>query len=946
MIRRRLIIGWWILLYALALGQAKKPVYVGARACANCHAGATTGHQYSKWMLMKHSMGYATLAKPESYEIAKISGIKEQPQKSPTCLGCHVTAFDAEAWEKDDGFRIEEGVQCETCHGAGSEYMDADVMRNHEASTKAGLKKVGEQYCLGCHIEKGSHVAVLKSPTVDIKNRFKDIAHPKPANFVPTSIPKMPEAQGPGPKYVGSDVCGSCHKGQEMGHQWSVWRMSPHSRAWADLTTPKAKEIAAKQGVTGDPQLSPKCLGCHLTGGGSATQRYAASFEVDEGVGCEACHGPGSDYMPEAIMRDKKSSLGSGLRKDPANACMHCHSTTHDKPFNPSEAFKKIAHPTRPEKAAPVALYKTPLNLTVRPGSREMYVTMEASNSVAVIDTTTRAKIAEISTGGAPTDVAFSPDGKRAFVSNREEDSVSVIDTAERKVIATLKTGDEPHGLLTDAKGTRLYVLNTSSDDISVFDVATLKWIKNLNAGRAPWSLALSPDGSRIAVTNTYSSMTGFRKPLRSEVTVIDTEKATVVDRWNVPDTNLMMGVAWHPSGAYALATLNRTKNLVPMTRLMQGWTITNGIAVLHKDGRVDEVLLDMPGLGFADATDVMITPDGKYALVTSSGTDRLAVVDCAKLIRRLSTATKTERENVIPNHLGEASGFVVKYIPVKNSPRGVTVAPDGSVAYVANAIDDSVSVIDLKKLQATGTIDLGGSKEITKQRFGERLFHSANICFRRQFSCHSCHPDGHIDQLAYDIESDGIGVSPVDNRTLRGILDTAPFKWEGTNATLSRQCGPRLSVFFTRIQPFNPEQLAAIDYYITTIPRPPNRYRAVGAPLTPAQRRGRDVFYRARTADGREVPEERRCVTCHMPPYYTSRKIFDVGTKQGLDRQGKFDVPHLNNIYDSAPYLHNGMAETLEEIWTVYNPYDKHGVTNDLTKDQLNDLIEYLKTL
>jgi hypothetical protein len=39
-------------------------------------------------------------------------------------------------------------------------------------------------------------------------------------------------------------------------------------------------------------------------------------------------------------------------------------------------------------------------------------------------------------------------------------------------------------------------------------------------------------------------------------------------------------------------------------------------------------------------------------------------------------------------------------------------------------------------------------------------------------------------------------------------------------------------------------------------------------------------------------------------------------------------------------------MAATLEEIWTVYNPDDRHGATNDMTKDQLNDLIEFLKTL
>ena len=83
-----------------------------------------------------------------------------------------------------------------------------------------------------------------------------------------------------------------------------------------------------------------------------------------------------------------------------------------------------------------------------------------------------------------------------------------------------------------------------------------------------------------------------------------------------------------------------------------------------------------------------------------------------------------------------------------------------------------------------------------------------------------------------------------------------------------------------------------------------------------------------------------------YAPPLYTNRTQQDVGTQMWLDDDSKFDVPHLNNIYDSAPYMHNGIAETLEEIWTRYNPYDEHGVTNDMTKDQLNDLVEFLRTL
>jgi cytochrome c peroxidase len=72
---------------------------------------------------------------------------------------------------------------------------------------------------------------------------------------------------------------------------------------------------------------------------------------------------------------------------------------------------------------------------------------------------------------------------------------------------------------------------------------------------------------------------------------------------------------------------------------------------------------------------------------------------------------------------------------------------------------------------------------------------------------------------------------------------------------------------------------------------------------------------------------------------------MFDVGTHKPLDNPGLLKSAPLTNIALTAPYLHDGSARSLEEIWTVYNPDDKHGRTNDLTKDELNDLIEYLRT-
>ena len=65
----------------------KHPVYVGAKVCATCHQG----NQFSRWLASKHARAYAVLAKPEARRIAELSGIPQEPQESPMCLGCHAT---------------------------------------------------------------------------------------------------------------------------------------------------------------------------------------------------------------------------------------------------------------------------------------------------------------------------------------------------------------------------------------------------------------------------------------------------------------------------------------------------------------------------------------------------------------------------------------------------------------------------------------------------------------------------------------------------------------------------------------------------------------------------------------------------------------------------------------------------------------------------------------
>jgi YVTN family beta-propeller protein len=964
-----------ILSILLAGGAAaKRPIYVGSQVCGQCHDGQAQGNQFTLWRASKHAQGFACLALEQSKRIARLSGVPVEPEDSPICLGCHATASDTEAWEKEETFRLQDGVQCEFCHGPASEHVADQMSAKEHSSPAAPMRVPGAEVCATCHAEKGSHVAVLSSPLLDVPEGMKRIAHPRPAGAPrpePRDWPQPPVAGNlppSAPHYVGLEACAGCHHGARMGYQASRWRLSPHAQAYAVLGTPAGEEMARKDGITSDPTRTGHCLTCHTTAFTAPKEQREEGFLLEDGVQCEACHGPGSAYSPEAVMLDRQAARQAGLREVTEETCLTCHRSAHGRPFHYQEALSAIAHPTRPTTPTAEArepTYKTPVNLALSPDGKELYVTCEAAGTVIVVDVAARRVVAEIPSGGQPHDVCFSPDGRLAYVTNRLDDSLAVIDTAQRKVVRTIPVGDEPHGVLTSPDGKTIFVLNTLSDSISAIDAESARETKRLAASRSPWSLALSPGGNSILVTNNLSRFVPFRTPSQSEVTVIDVGQAVVRDRYVLPAANLLQGVAWHPSGEFALITMNRTKNLVPMTRLLQGWTITNGVGIVwpgarpsagsgraelvearEAGGRVDQVLLDEPDACFPDANDVAFTPDGRYALVTSGGSNRVAVIDVGKLTSLVRGASEYDRQHVLPNDLGKPTEFVLKHIATGVNPRGVLVLPSGELAFVADALDDSLTVIDLVRLEAAGTIDLGGPKEVTKVRAGQRIFFSAAKTFHQQFSCNSCHPDGHVDGLTYDIEPDGIGTAPVDNRTLRGVLDTAPFKWEGTNPSLKRQCGPRLAVFFTRIDPFNAEELDALDAYICTIPQPPNRYRGVGEKLTPAQRRGKDVFERTTTNDGRVIPEGNRCITCHPPPYFTDRRKHDVGTRMWLDHTGLFDTPQLNNTYDSAPYLHNGIAPTLEEIWTRFNPTDKHGVSNDMTKDQLNDLTEYLKTL
>ena len=151
-----------------------------------------------------------------------------------------------------------------------------------------------------------------------------------------------------GHTYIGADACAMCHKSEKQGSQFSIWQNSAHSKAFETLKTDKANQIAKEKGLTKPAVEAPECLKCHATGYNLDASMLGKKFKVEDGVQCETCHGPGSDYKDMKVMKDKDLAVKNGLvlNDNLENFCIKCHNDESPTfvSINVEEFWKKIKH--------------------------------------------------------------------------------------------------------------------------------------------------------------------------------------------------------------------------------------------------------------------------------------------------------------------------------------------------------------------------------------------------------------------------------------------------------------------------------------------------------------------------------------------------------------------------------------------------------------------------
>ena len=133
-----------------------------------------------------------------------------------------------------------------------------------------------------------------------------------------------------GLEYAGSESCKQCHE-----YEYEQWSKKVHAHAYATL-----EKVGS--------QFDPECVICHVVG-----LKYESGFVSEQetshlkNVGCENCHGPGSEH---------NVTLGKAKTTEPKSMCLDCHTpeTSGEYAGNEQLYLEKIVHWKEPNLPADV----------------------------------------------------------------------------------------------------------------------------------------------------------------------------------------------------------------------------------------------------------------------------------------------------------------------------------------------------------------------------------------------------------------------------------------------------------------------------------------------------------------------------------------------------------------------------------------------------------------
>lgn len=602
-----------------------------------------------------------------------------------------------------------------------------------------------------------------------------------------------------------------------------------------------------------------------------------------------------------------------------------CRASSEPPPTIPPQTITFEASPT--PRMTPIPLILTPITspeplpglppLTDSQSSKSLamsgqtLVTVNSdSDSVTLVDTATRSVITEITVGDDPRTVAITSDGTQALITLRGDNALAVVDIDSHQLTAVHPVCHMPYGVVTD--GQRAFVSCFADDQIAILDLDTGAIVRRLNVADSPTGLALSQGW--LLITHFYTGHVTLANVLRTPF---------VLGSVNVePDGNLARAIVLSPDGTRAYIPQTRTGLALISLQYQQDWfPVISAMDIATMTGnRNDRLTVSQVGQYAANMPfDVAFSEDGSTLYSVLSGNDLTVAIDLD-------------------------ARAVVARIPVGANPRGVLL--DGATAYVLNALDGTLSVIDTSTYTVTSAVTVTDIPLDPQLLQGKVLFHRATapIMSDDAVSCAMCHFDGGMDRRTWINFRSG----PRNTPTLAGAAALPPYNWAGDMSELHDTIEDQIryvmlgeglidGVFDATVDHLDAgrsAQLDALVAYVRSLEPWSSPYRNPDGTLTEAAQRGMELFMSGSPG-----------CSCHAPPLYTDLQQHNIpGVVFSLEVLEDFDTPTLQGLWATAPYMHDGVAQTLEELLTRTDPV--HSVADGLTDQQVQDLIAFLLSL
>ncbi|MFI3302394.1 MAG: YncE family protein [Rikenellaceae bacterium] len=518
-----------------------------------------------------------------------------------------------------------------------------------------------------------------------------------------------------------------------------------------------------------------------------------------------------------------------------------------------------------------------------------------------------------------PTGVAVS--GDVAYVTTfKSEGMVEIVSLSSGKIEGSIKVGSGACAPLLSEDGKTLYVCNQFSNNISKIDLASKKVVATADVLREPKACVISKDGKYMFTTNFLPSQASNVDYVAACVSVIDMKKfEKIKDLQLANGSNAVRGMAATPDGKYIYVSHNLGRFAVPTSQLQQGWMNTSAFSVINASTLEYEgcIIVDEPERGAAGIWGVACDDDNVY--ITHSGTHELSIIDQKAMLDKLE---KYPNKATLDYDLRFLYGLRKRVKLEGNGPKEMVVT-DGKVI-IPTYFADILNIVDTKTAAVTA-VNLNPERKETAAHKGEKYFNDATYCFQSWQSCNGCHPgDGRTDGMNWDLMNDGVGNAKNCKSMLYSHV-TPPSMISGIRAMA--EIAVRKG--FTHIQFYNVDEEYAecVDEYLKGLVAVPSPYLVDGK-LSKLAEEGKKVF------------EKLKCNDCHNGPYFTDMKMYRIG--DDIEFEAGWDTPTLCEVWRTAPYLFDGRATTMKEVYTVH----KHGINKKVSEADIDALCEYVLSL